>query len=88
MLSAAVLLLAFWPGLSLEAHRSLVFATLLIAGGALVWLNGDRRSTWTQFGGLIGLGLWLLIQLVPGLNGLLRLMPLPGWPPVALLSCV
>jgi hypothetical protein len=34
-------------------------------------------------GGLIGVGLWLLIQLIPGLNALLRLMPvaalqLPG----------
>jgi len=80
LLSAGVLLLAFWPQLSLETRRSLVFAALLIAGGALVWLNGDRRSAFTRWGGLIGIGLWLLIQLIPGLNALLRLMPVAAWP--------
>ena len=80
LVSALVLALAIWPGQDLEQRRSLVFAALLLCGGGLVWLNGDRRTGLTQAGALIGLELWLLIQVVPALPPLLRLAPLPaGW---------
>ena len=44
---------------------------------ALVWWNGDRRSGLTRAGALIGVGLWLLVQAVPGLVDLLQLAPTP-----------
>jgi Ca2+-transporting ATPase len=60
-------------------RRSLVLALLLLGGGGLVWWNGARRSATTAAGALIGVGLWALIQLVPGLPELLQLAPLnPG----------
>ena len=61
---------------------------LVLAGGGLVWLNGDRRSAVSKAGALLGVELWLLIQLVPGLPTLMRLAPLPAvWrPPLAALA--
>ena len=58
--SLAVLILSRWPSLDLAQQRSLVFALLLIAGGGLVWLNGEPRHRITQLGAGIGVGLWLL----------------------------
>ena len=78
------LTLACWPGLDIEGQRSLVFSLLLLGGGVLVWLNGEPRSRLSQFGGAIGLGLWLLLQVIPGLNALLLLRPLPGLIPFVL----
>lgn len=75
-LTAAALTLSHWPGLSTAAHRSLLFALLLIAGGGLVWLNGEPRHRLSQLGAAIGVGLWLLLQAVPGLTLLLGLVPL------------
>ncbi len=59
-----------------ESHRSLVFSLLLLAGGGLVWLNGDPREPITAIGPGIGLGLWLLLQALPSLQQLLNLAPL------------
>jgi Ca2+-transporting ATPase len=84
VLAVLALSLACWPGLDVEAQRSLVFTLLLLGGGVLVWLNGEPRSRLSQFGGAIGLGLWLLLQSVPGLNALLLLRPLPGLIPFVL----
>jgi P-type Ca2+ transporter type 2C len=75
-LTAAALILSHWPGLSTDVHRSLLFALLLIAGGGLVWLNGEPQHRLTQLGGVIGLALWLLLQAIPGLPALLLLVPL------------
>jgi Ca2+-transporting ATPase len=75
-LTAAALLLSLWPGLSTDVHRSLLFALLLIAGGGLVWLNGEPRHRLTQLGSAIGVALWLLLQAIPGLPSLLLLVPL------------
>ena len=75
LLSAVVLVAALWPDLALPERRSWVFALLLLGGGLLVWWNGDRRSTLTCAGALIGVGLWLLIQVIPGLATLLELAP-------------
>ena len=61
----AALVLAFWPDTDAESHRSLVFSLLLLAGGGLVWLNGDPREPITAIGPGIGLGLWLLLQALP-----------------------
>jgi Ca2+-transporting ATPase len=77
LLSAVVLVASFWPDLVLSERRSWVFALLLIGGGALVWWNGDRRSGLTRAGALIGVGLWLLVQAIPGLVHLLQLAPTP-----------
>ena len=84
VLAGLALSLACWPGLDVEAQRSLVFSLLLLGGGVLVWLNGEPRSRLSQFGGAIGLGLWLLLQVIPGLNGVLLLRPLPGLIPYVL----
>jgi Ca2+-transporting ATPase len=84
VLAVLALSLACWPGFDLEGRRSLVFSLLLLGGGVLVWLNGEPRSRLSQFGGAIGLGLWLLLQAVPGLNALLLLRPLPGLIPFVL----
>lgn len=54
-----------------------LFDLVLLGGGVLVWCNGERRSRISQLGGAIGLGLWLLLQLIAGLNALLLLRPLP-----------
>jgi Ca2+-transporting ATPase len=77
LLSALVLVASFWPDLALAERRSWVFAGLLLGGGALVWWNGDRRSALTPAGALIGVGLWLLVQAIPGLPALLQLAPAP-----------
>ena len=82
LLSALVLVATFWPDLALSERRSWVFAALLLGGGALVWWNGDRRSALTRAGALIGVGLWLLVQWIPGLVNLLQLAPTP--PAIAL----
>lgn len=84
LLAVLALTLACWPGLDIEGQRSLVFSLLLLGGGVLVWLNGEPRSRLSQFGGAIGLGLWLLLQVIPGLNALLLLRPLPGLIPFVL----
>jgi Ca2+-transporting ATPase len=79
LLALVVVAMAFLPGTSIAERRSLVLALLLLGGGGLVWWNGARRSALSRAGALIGLGLWALIQLVPGLPGLLQLSPLaPG----------
>jgi Ca2+-transporting ATPase len=87
-LTGAALLLAGWPGLDTLSRRSLVFSLLLLAGGGLVWLNGDPRSRVTQLGAAIGLGLWLLVQTIPGLNDLLLLTSLQGRPAALLLAAL
>jgi P-type Ca2+ transporter type 2C len=71
----AALVLAFWPDADPESRRSLVFSLLLLAGGGLVWLNGDPRSPITAAGAGIGLGLWLLLA-IPGVGRALSLAPL------------
>jgi Ca2+-transporting ATPase len=72
----AALVLAFWPATDAASRRSLVFSLLLLAGGGLVWLNGDPRSPVTAAGTGIGLGLWLLLLAVPAIRRLLELAPL------------
>ncbi len=76
VVSVAALILARWPDLPTDTHRSLVFALLLIAGGGLVWLHGEPRQRLSLVGGGIGFGLWLLLQGIPGLAPLLELAPL------------
>ena len=61
-----------------------VAGVLLLGGGVLVWLNGEPSSRLSRVGGSIGLGLWLLLQVIPGLNAFLQLGPLPGLLPVVL----
>jgi Ca2+-transporting ATPase len=84
-LLGAVLLLAFWPELPLESRRSLVFALLLLAGGGLVWLNGQRGSPLRLAGPVLALGIWILIQGVAPVRRLLELGPLAP-PQLALLA--
>ena len=84
VLAVLAISLACWPGLDVEVQRSLVFSLLLLGGGVLVLLNGEPSSRLSQFGGAIGLGLWLLLQVIPGLNGVLLLRPLPGLIPYVL----
>ncbi|MCP9816748.1 HAD-IC family P-type ATPase [Synechococcus sp. GreenBA-s] len=90
LVTLAALALLNWPaatGLAsgllggadaVAVQRSLVFALLLVAGGGLVWLNGDPRSPITAVGAGLGLGLWLLVLALPGLQRLLSLAPLAG----------
>jgi Ca2+-transporting ATPase len=75
-LVVVILTLAFWPGVPLESRRSLVFGLLLLAGGGLVWLNGDRRTGHGAIGVALGGTLWLLIQGAMPLRRLLALGPL------------
>jgi hypothetical protein len=49
---------------------------LLLAGGGLVGLNGDWRRPITTVGVLLGLQLWLLLLVAPGLGSWLGLAPL------------
>ncbi|MEB3333174.1 MAG: cation transporting ATPase C-terminal domain-containing protein, partial [Synechococcaceae cyanobacterium] len=84
-MAALALAIAGWPDLAAIDRRSLLFSLLLLGGGVLVWLNGEPRSRISQLGGAIGLGLWLLLQLIPGLNALLLLQPLPALTPWVLL---
>ncbi|MCT0225881.1 HAD-IC family P-type ATPase [Synechococcus sp. CS-1328] len=72
----AALVLVFWPDTAAATHRSLVFSLLLLAGGGLVWLNGDPHSRITAAGAGIGLGLWLLLLAIPGLQQVLSLAPM------------
>ncbi|MEI7952949.1 MAG: hypothetical protein WCH37_09775 [Synechococcaceae cyanobacterium ELA182] len=60
-------------------QRTLMFALLLLSGGGLVWLNAGRRYALTVAAAGIGLGLWLLTIILPELEHLLGLMPLPLW---------
>ncbi|MEB3242954.1 MAG: HAD-IC family P-type ATPase [Cyanobacteriota bacterium] len=84
-LVVAALMLAFWPGLPLPSRRALVFGLLLLAGGALVWLNGEQRSGHGLVGLALGVSLWLAIQGVVPLRRLLELGPL-GAPELGLLA--
>ncbi len=72
----AALVLAFWPDTDTDSRRCLVFSLLLLAGGGLVWLNGDPHSRITAAGAGIGLGLWLLLMAFPALQRVLQLAPL------------
>ncbi|KEF42421.1 MAG: ATPase [Cyanobium sp. CACIAM 14] len=76
VVTLAVLVLAFWPEAEAASRRSLVFSLLLLAGGGLVWLNGDGRSPVTAAVAGLGLGLWLLLLAVPGIRRVLELAPL------------
>jgi Ca2+-transporting ATPase len=85
-LALASLALVFWPGCDGETRRSLVFSLLLLAGGGLVGLAGGPRHPLTAAGPALGLGLWLLLFLVPPLRQALALAPLP--PPLLLVLVV
>jgi P-type Ca2+ transporter type 2C len=79
LLTLAALLLVFWGAGQVSLQRMLVFSLLLLAGGGLVWLNGDRHRPITTVGALIGLQLWLLLLVSPGLGSWLGLATLaPG----------
>ena len=75
-LALASLALVFWPGCDGDTRRSLVFSLLLLAGGGLVGLAGGPRHPLTAAGPALGLGLWLLLFLVPPLRQALALAPL------------
>ena len=77
LLSLAALALALWPGVALELRRSLAFALLLLAGGGLVALNGDRRSGLSRWSLALSAALWLVLMGLAPLRNLLRLAPLP-----------
>jgi len=81
LLSLAALAIALWPALAVEGRRSLAFALLLLASGALVAWNGDRRQPLSRLALPLSLLLWLGLMAVPPLRELLRLAPLPG-PPI------
>jgi Ca2+-transporting ATPase len=78
VVTLVALSLGLWPGLSTDMHRSLVFSLLLLAGGGLVWLNGAPRTRITRLGVAMAVGLWLLVQAIPGLKSLLGLASLQG----------
>jgi len=77
LLQGGTLALVFWPGCDAETRRSLVFSLLLLAGGGLVGLAGGPRQRLNAAGPALGLGLWLLLFLVPPLRQALALAPLP-----------
>jgi len=84
VLTLAALVLALIPGVTLEQHRSFVMVLLLLGGGGLVGLNGQRRggvkggSAWIPWGmALVGGLLSAVALLVPPLRQLLQLGPLP-----------
>lgn len=88
-MAVLAVVIAGWPQLAAIDRRSLLFTLLLLGGGVLVWLNGEARSRISQLGGAIGLGLWLLLQAIPGLNALLLLRPLQELTPwVVLIALV
>ena len=75
-LTLLALLLLAWPGLTLPVRRSLELALLVWSAGGLVWLNARRNR---RLGGIalaISALLWLLLQWLPGLPGLLALAPI------------
>lgn len=76
VLTLAALLLVFWGAGQGSLQRMLVFSLLLLAGGGLVGLNGDWRRPITTVGALLGLQLWLLLLVSPGLGSRLGLAPL------------
>jgi Ca2+-transporting ATPase len=76
LLSLGALALSFWPDISTESHRSLVFSYLLLVGGGLVWLSGDPPSWLTARGAAIGLGMWLLLLAMPADWKLLGTQPM------------
>jgi Ca2+-transporting ATPase len=79
LLSLGALALSFWPDISTESHRSLVFSYLLLVGGGLVWLSGDPPSRLTARGAAIGIGMWLLLLAIPADWKLLGTEPMsPG----------
>jgi Ca2+-transporting ATPase len=61
-----------------ETRRSLVFSLLLLGGGGLVGILGERRSPATTAGILLGVGLWCLVMVLPPLQRALALAPLHG----------
>ena len=76
VLSALMMGPLLWPDLAIEQQRGWVLLLLLLGGSALVWINGDRHSRITRWGALIGVGLWLVVQLIPGLASLLEISAL------------
>jgi Ca2+-transporting ATPase len=76
LVTLAALVLVFWGAAQAPLQRMLVFSLLLLAGGGLVWLNGDRRRLITTVGALLGLQLWLLLLVAPGLGSWLGLTSL------------
>ena len=75
-LVVVVLVLTFWPGWPLETRRSPVFGVLLLAGGGLVWLNGDRQTVHGAMGLGLAVALWGVLQGATPLRRLLELGPL------------
>lgn len=73
LLAGVAMAIACWPDLAVIDRRSLLFSLLLLGGGVLVWVNGEPRSRISQLGGAVALGLWLLLQVLPGLKTLLLL---------------
>jgi hypothetical protein len=51
---------------------------LLLGGGGLVGILGDRHSSATAAGVLLGVGLWCLVMVLPPLQRALALAPLHG----------
>jgi Ca2+-transporting ATPase len=76
LVTLAALVLVFWGAAQAPLQRMLVFSLLLLAGGGLVWLNGDRRRLITTVGALLGLQLWLLLLVAPRLGSWLGLTSL------------